>query len=157
MKKLQDILREKFKDENFAEEYNKIDKDDEEGSVHWREVCQDTTNEIGECIEGFRYREDISQEKLSKLTGISLDELKDMENGLKYVNIRNAKKISKALRTGFRVFTDFFEKDVKYHPLCFPQNGWEFKHMTNDIWRASKKARGKFFFHHLKNDYFKLV
>jgi len=69
-----------------------------------------TTEEVfpdfhaGHSLRGARYREDISQRALAKLTGVSVQNISAMENGRRSIGKDMAKRFAKALNTDWRVF-----------------------------------------------------
>jgi DNA-binding XRE family transcriptional regulator len=57
----------------------------------------------GDSLRGVRYREDISQRQLSKLTGVSVQNISAMENGRRAIGKDMAKRLGKALNTDWRL------------------------------------------------------
>ena len=58
----------------------------------------------GNMLVGARGKEDITQTKLSELTGIPRRHISDMENGRRPIGKQNAQKIGKALNISYRLF-----------------------------------------------------
>ncbi len=64
----------------------------------WRAAFADLDeNRAGTILRGARYREDMTQQDLSKRTGIQQAHLSAMENGTRPIGKMNAKKLAKAL------------------------------------------------------------
>ena len=53
---------------------------------------------------GARGKENITQEQLSKITGIPRRHISDMENGRRPIGKQNALKLEKALNINYRLF-----------------------------------------------------
>ncbi len=86
---------------------NAIEAEQESESRPWREVMQELRpNEpvTAGILRGARGKSEITQAKLSELTGIPQRHLSEMENGKRPIGKENAKKLSKALDTDYRVF-----------------------------------------------------
>jgi DNA-binding XRE family transcriptional regulator len=62
------------------------------------------TNRAGVSLRGLRYREDISQRRLSELTGIPQRHLSEMENGKRVIGKETARKLADALHADYRIF-----------------------------------------------------
>jgi DNA-binding XRE family transcriptional regulator len=77
-----------------------------EESIPWEKVAVDNIaryTKAGIALRGARYREGISQKKLSKLCGISQDNLSRMENGKRAIGEKTAKKLAKVLHINHRL------------------------------------------------------
>ena len=61
-------------------------------------------NPGGLYLKGIRYRDDISQEQLSRLSGIPRRHLSEMENGKRPIGKESAKKLAAALHCDYRRF-----------------------------------------------------
>ena len=61
-------------------------------------------NPGGLYLKGLRYRDDISQEQLSRLSGIPRRHLSEMENGKRPIGKESAKKLAAALHCDYRRF-----------------------------------------------------
>jgi len=65
----------------------------------WREVLPFSDAELpGVFMAGARYREGLTQEALSKLTGIPRRHISEMENGKRTIGKQNVRKLAEALR-----------------------------------------------------------
>ena len=68
-----------------------------------------TTEEVflgfhaGHSLRGARYREDVSQRKLAKLTGVSVQNISNMEHGRRPIGKDMAKRFAKVLNTDWRL------------------------------------------------------
>ncbi|MDR0828472.1 MAG: helix-turn-helix transcriptional regulator [Desulfovibrio sp.] len=57
----------------------------------------------GHSLLGARYREDVSQRQLAKLTGVSVQNISAMEHGRRTIGKEMAKRFAKALNTDWRL------------------------------------------------------
>ena len=57
----------------------------------------------GKSLRGARYREDISQRQLAKLTGVSVQNISAMENGRRPIGKEMAKRFAQVLNTDWRL------------------------------------------------------
>ena len=57
----------------------------------------------GNSLRGARYREDISQRQLAKLTGVSVQNISAMENGRRPIGKEMAKRFAQVLNTDWRL------------------------------------------------------
>jgi ribosome-binding protein aMBF1 (putative translation factor) len=75
-------------------------------SMQWREVFPEysTSDLPGVCLAGARAKEGITQQELSRMTGIPQRHISEMENGKRPIGRETAKKLGKALNVGYRVF-----------------------------------------------------
>ena len=74
-------------------------------AIPWREAFPEfAENTPGTLLSGFRHREDMTQETLSRTTGIPRRHISEMENGKRTMGKVNAKKIAAVLRTDYRIF-----------------------------------------------------
>jgi plasmid maintenance system antidote protein VapI len=82
------------------------DGSEELGSpVPWREVLPFSDAELpGVFLAGARYREGLTQEALSKLTGIPRRHISEMENGKRPIGRQTARKLAEALKVDARRF-----------------------------------------------------
>ena len=68
-----------------------------------------TTEEVfpgfhaGHALRGARYREDVSQRQLAKLTGVSVQNISNMEHGRRPIGKEMAKKLGKVLNVDWRL------------------------------------------------------
>lgn len=75
-------------------------------SVPWRDCFPEFDEKTlpGAILTGARTKEGITQQELSKRTGIPQRHLSEMENGKRPIGKENAKKLAAALDIGYRVF-----------------------------------------------------
>ena len=57
----------------------------------------------GHSLRGARYREDVSQRQLSKLTGVSVQNISAMEHGRRPIGKEMAKRLAMVLNTDWRL------------------------------------------------------
>ena len=60
----------------------------------------------GDSLRGVRYRENVSQRQLAKLTGVSVQNISAMEHGRRPIGQDIAKRLAKALNTDWRLLLD---------------------------------------------------
>jgi DNA-binding XRE family transcriptional regulator len=79
---------------------------DMSGGIPWRAGFPEIAGENlpGTVLAGARVKEGMSQRELSRLTGIPQRHISEMENGKRPIGKENAKKLSKALHIGYKVF-----------------------------------------------------
>ncbi|NJL59779.1 MAG: helix-turn-helix transcriptional regulator [Desulfobacteraceae bacterium] len=79
---------------------------DTSDSIPWREAFPeyDEKNMPGICLRGARGKENITQKRLSELTGISQRHISEMENGKRPIGKKTAKILGRALNVGYKVF-----------------------------------------------------
>jgi DNA-binding XRE family transcriptional regulator len=53
-------------------------------------------------LKGYRYRENLTQQQLSAMTGIPQRHISEMENGKRIIGVTSAKKLAKALNCDYR-------------------------------------------------------
>lgn len=72
----------------------------------WREYFPEITDQSlpGVCLRAARTREDVTQAKLSELTGIPQRHISEMENGKRPIGKKTAQAIAKVLNMDHRVF-----------------------------------------------------
>lgn len=58
----------------------------------------------GEVLRGLRYREGLTQAKLAALVGVKPAHISDMERGRRPIGKEMAKRLGKALKTGYKIF-----------------------------------------------------
>ncbi|MCM2356878.1 MAG: helix-turn-helix domain-containing protein [Geobacteraceae bacterium] len=74
-------------------------------AVPWREVFPEVSgNEAGAALRGLRLREDLTQSRLSELTGIPQRHISEMENGKRAIGREMAKKLAAVLHSSYKVF-----------------------------------------------------
>ena len=62
------------------------------------------TNKGGVVLRGSRYKDDLTQEQLSRLTGIPRPHISGMERGTRPIGKVNAKKLAATLHCDYRLF-----------------------------------------------------
>lgn len=75
--------------------------------IPWREVFKEEITKYGEqalALRGARFREGMTQMKLSELTGISQRHISEMENGKRSIGKVIAKRLAKVFQTDYRLF-----------------------------------------------------
>ena len=72
------------------------------GSVPWRDMVGENTP--GQNLAGARYKENLTQVQLSKLTGIPQRHISEMENDKRTIGKVNAKRFGEALNINYRIF-----------------------------------------------------
>jgi len=80
-----------------------IDKSD---SVPWRETYPEFSERelIGKALAGVRYREGLTQIKLSEMAGIPQRHISEMETGKRPIGKEMAKRLGKVLNISYKVF-----------------------------------------------------
>ena len=58
----------------------------------------------GSAIRGLRFREDLTQAQLAEIIGVKRQHISEMENGKRPIGKAMAKRLAKALNTGYKVF-----------------------------------------------------
>lgn len=58
----------------------------------------------GEVLRGLRYREGLTQAKLAALVGVKPAHISDIERGRRPIGKEMAKRLGKALKTGYKIF-----------------------------------------------------
>jgi hypothetical protein len=61
-------------------------------------------NPVGTILQGVRFREGITQVKLSRNTGIPQRHISEMENGKRTIGKVNARKLATAMDVDYRIF-----------------------------------------------------
>ena len=79
---------------------------DTSDSVPWREAYPEYSEAqlTGKALAGARYREGLTQVKLSELAGIPQRHSSEMENGKRPIGKEMAKRLGKALNISYKVF-----------------------------------------------------
>ncbi len=62
------------------------------------------TNKGGVVLRGSRYKDDMTQEQLSRISGIPRPHISGMESGARPIGKENAKKLAAALHCDYRLF-----------------------------------------------------
>ncbi len=75
-------------------------------STPWRDAFPEysETEMPGVCLAGARHRENLTQARLSELTGIPQRHISEMENAKRPIGKRNAKVLAKAMNTNYMNF-----------------------------------------------------
>jgi len=73
-------------------------------STPWRDVAGQRGNVPAAVLRGARGKEEITQTKLSEMTGIPQRHISEMEQGKRPIGKESARKLAKALNTDYRVF-----------------------------------------------------
>lgn len=74
-------------------------------SIPWQEVFGVKDEDLpGICLSGARYRECMTQEQLSKATGIPRRHISEMENNKRPIGKQNARKLAEVLNVDPRRF-----------------------------------------------------
>ena len=74
------------------------------GSIPWREVAAKRGSVPASVLRGARSKAEITQTKLSELTGIPQRHLSEMERGKRPIGKETARKLAAVLDTDYRVF-----------------------------------------------------
>ncbi|MFI5343416.1 MAG: multiprotein-bridging factor 1 family protein [Chlamydiales bacterium] len=101
-KKIYLIKRSDFSElEKYLEKYANQDDD---SPVAWEELAKERIEKYkkaGLVLRGMRYRENMSQVALSKKSGVSQNEISNIENGKRTVGEKIAKKLADALNFNY--------------------------------------------------------
>ncbi|MBC8018106.1 MAG: helix-turn-helix transcriptional regulator [Verrucomicrobia bacterium] len=73
-------------------------------SIPWRDVAGRRGSVPASILRGARSKEEITQTRLSELTGIPQRHLSEMEQGKRPIGKETAKKLAAALNVDYRVF-----------------------------------------------------
>ncbi len=75
-------------------------------SIPWREAFPEYSEEDGPvvCLKAIRRREGLTQKELADKSGIPQSHVSLMERGKMRISVVRAKKLGKALNTGYKVF-----------------------------------------------------
>jgi len=78
-----------------------------EKSIPWREPVRDLIEkytEVGTALRGARTKSGLSQSELAAKLGMPQSHISDMENGRRPIGKKMAKRLSKVLKVGYKVF-----------------------------------------------------
>ena len=75
---------------------------DDDETVPLEEVFPDI--HPGSAIRGLRFREELTQARLAEIMGVKRQHISEMENGKRPIGKAMAKRLAKALNTGYKVF-----------------------------------------------------
>ncbi len=73
-------------------------------SLPWRECFEEEELTPGAMLAGARGKEGLTQQQLAQMTGIPQRHISEMEHGKRPIGKETAKKLSKALNIGYKVF-----------------------------------------------------
>ncbi len=79
-----------------------IPDNDDEGMVTWEEAFPELG--AGSVLQGARDREELTQAELAEKIGVKPHHISEMENGKRTIGKDMAKRLAKALNTGYKVF-----------------------------------------------------
>lgn len=88
--------------EKFLEKYS----EDDDTPVAWEILAKERTEKYkksGLVLRGMRYREGLSQKSLAEASGITQNEISNIENGKRTVGKKVAGKLAKALNFDYRM------------------------------------------------------
>lgn len=80
-----------------------------EKAARWEALAKDKIEKYkkaGIVLRGARYREGISQRELSKMTGISQDNISKIENGKRTIGEKVARKLAKVLQIDYHLLLE---------------------------------------------------
>jgi DNA-binding XRE family transcriptional regulator len=81
-----------------------VEQLEKSGSVPWREVAGQRGSIPASVLRGARGKAEITQIRLSELTGIPQRHISEMEQGKRPIGKETAKKLAAALDADYRVF-----------------------------------------------------
>ena len=93
--------------EAFLEKH--ADTEESDQPIAWEELAKDRIakyKKSGLVLRGMRYRENMSQKNLAKLSGVSQNEISKIENGKRTVGEKVAKRIAEALNFDYRLLIE---------------------------------------------------
>lgn len=100
------ISRENYRKlESFLEKYS----EENDPPVAWETLAKsrlEKYKKAGLVLRGMRYRENISQRVLAEKSGISQNEISNIENGKRTVGEKVAKKLAKALNFDYHLLLE---------------------------------------------------
>jgi ribosome-binding protein aMBF1 (putative translation factor) len=85
------------------------EEEDDDSPVAWEVLAKERIEKYkksGLVLRGMRYREGFSQKKLAKESGVSQNEISNIENGKRTVGKKIAEKLSNALNFDYRLLLD---------------------------------------------------
>ncbi len=91
--------------ERLLEKYS----EDDDSPVAWEILAKERIEKYkksGLVLRGMRYREGMSQKQLEEATGITQNEISNIENGKRTVGKKNAEKLAKALNFDYRMLLE---------------------------------------------------
>jgi len=94
---------------NLEEFLDKYSNSKDDSLVAWEELARDRIEKYkkaGLVLRGMRYRENMSQIALAKKSGLTQNEISNIENGKRTVGEKIAKKLAKALNFDYRLLIE---------------------------------------------------
>lgn len=86
-----------------------LDKYSESESVDWEVLAKDSIKkhkQAGMVLRGARFRENLSQKKLAKKSGVSQENISRIENGHRVLGETVAKKLAKPLKIDYKLLLE---------------------------------------------------
>lgn len=83
--------------------------EDDDSPVAWEVLAKERIEKYkksGLVLRGMRYREDLSQKKLAEKSGVTQNEISNIENGKRTVGKKIAEKLANALNFDYRLLLD---------------------------------------------------
>lgn len=83
--------------------------DDDDTPVAWESLARERLEKYkksGLVLRGMRYREGLSQKHLAELSGVTQNEISNIENGKRTVGKKIAEKLAKALNFDYRMLLE---------------------------------------------------
>ena len=80
--------------------------EEDESPVAWETLAKERIEKYkksGLVLRGMRYREDLSQKKLAEKSGVTQNEISNIENGKRAVGKKIAEKLARALNFDYRL------------------------------------------------------
>lgn len=81
-----------------------VEQLEKSAGVPWREVAEKRGSIPSSVLRGARGKEELTQTRLSELTGIPQRHISEMERGRRPIGKETAKKLAVALKVDYRVF-----------------------------------------------------
>ncbi len=94
---------------NLEEFLDKYSNPKDDSPVAWEVLAKDRIEKYkkaGLVLRGMRYRENMSQIVLAKKSGVTQNEISNIENGKRTVGEKIAKKLANALNFDYRLLTE---------------------------------------------------
>jgi plasmid maintenance system antidote protein VapI len=90
--------------ENVATITRYVERLEQSDSTPWREVAAKRGSVPASVLRGARGKSEVTQTKLSELTGIPQRHISEMERGKRPIGKETARKLAAVLDTDYRVF-----------------------------------------------------
>ncbi|WP_045216279.1 helix-turn-helix domain-containing protein [Desulfonatronovibrio magnus] len=99
------IIGPKHKKDDVLREIKKHGYADSSDSIHWRELFPEFENEpdYSMVLRKVRSKEGLTQNELSKMTGIPQGHISKMENGKLAIGKDRAKRLAEVLKVDYRI------------------------------------------------------